>query len=67
MFSIVVFLCAIVTVMLLAFLFYHTYLISVDRTTNEQVKAYQLESFCKKKLFFGPGHRLNKFSFVGIE
>ena len=39
MFSIVVFLCAIVTFMLLAFLFYHTYLVKVDRTTNEQVKA----------------------------
>ena len=52
MFSIVVFLCAIVTVMLLAFVFYHTFLISQDRTTNEQVKAYQLEGFCKKKLTF---------------
>ncbi len=38
MFSIVVFLCGIVTIMLLAFLFYHTYLVKIDRTTNEQVK-----------------------------
>ena len=37
-FAITVFLCFIVTIMLLAFLGYHTYLISRNLTTNEQMK-----------------------------
>ena len=52
MFSIVVFLCAIVTVMLFLFLAYHSYLIYQGHTTNETVKRATTLNFVEQKLTF---------------
>ena len=52
MFSITIFLCVVVTVMLLAFIGYHTWLIKGDRTTNEQMKRQQIGGFVAKKMTF---------------
>jgi len=41
-----------VTIMLLGFLGYHTYLISRNMTTNEQMKQTQIYKFVEKKLSF---------------
>ena len=52
MFAITVFLCGIVTIMLLLFLFYHTYLIWQGYTTNETVKRINVLNFVEQKLSF---------------
>ena len=52
MFSITVFLCGIVTVMLILFLLYHTYLIYQGYSTNETVKRMSVLNFVEQKLNF---------------
>ena len=52
MFSIVVFLCGIITVMLFFFLAYHTYLVYQGHTTNETVKRNSVLTFIEQKLTF---------------
>lgn len=52
LFFTVVFLCGIVTVMLIGFLGYHTYLISRGMTTNEAMKITGVSKFVDKKLEF---------------
>lgn len=51
-FSITVFLCFIVLIMLLLFLGYHTFLIYKDRTTNEQIKRTGWYAVFKNRLDF---------------
>lgn len=52
MFAITVFLCGIVTIMLVLFLVYHTYLIWQGYTTNETVKRINVLNFVEQKLNF---------------
>ena len=51
-FSMVVFLCGIVTVMLIGFIGYHTYLINGGFTTNEKVRNYKILNFVEGKVTF---------------
>ena len=48
----VVFLCGIVTIMLIGFIGYHTWLINRGFTTNEQVRNYKIKSFVEGKATF---------------
>ena len=52
MFAIIVFLCGIVTIMLILFLGYHMYLIWEGFTTNETIKHTNTLRFFQKKLNF---------------
>ena len=52
MFAITVFLCGIVTVMLVGFLAYHTFLIWKGYTTNETIKRINTLKFAEQKLNF---------------
>ena len=52
MFALTVFLCGIVTIMLICFLVYHTYLIWKGYTTNETVKRINTLKFVEQKLKF---------------
>ena len=52
MFAITVFLCAVVTVMLIGFISYHTYLIANDMTTNEAAKRPGVRNFLEQKKNF---------------
>ena len=52
MFSITVFLCGIVTIMLILFLVYHSYLIYQGYSTNETVKRMSVLNFVEQKLNF---------------
>ncbi len=52
MFAIVVFLCGIVTVMLIGFIGFHTFLIYNDYTTNEFAKRQQVTKFIKDRVAF---------------
>ena len=51
-FSMVVFLCGIVTIMLLGFIGYHTWLINKGFTTNEQVRNMKILNFVESKVTF---------------
>jgi len=52
MFAIVVFLCGIVTIMLIGFIGFHTFLICKDSTTNEFAKRQTLTKFCANRFEF---------------
>ena len=52
MFSIVVFLCGIVTIMLFLFIAFHSYLIWKDMTTNEFSKRQMIQRFLEGRLSF---------------
>ena len=52
MFMNVVFLCGIVTIMLIGFIGYHTWLIKRGFTTNEQVRNYKILNFVEGKVTF---------------
>ena len=48
----VVFLCGLVTIMLIGFIGFHTWLIARGFTTNENVRKYKIKSFLEGKVTF---------------